>query len=216
MDKRVNITYETLFDMLRNEKNREELQKLDKSFFEDLIQYINDKKELLSQDRDSELFSGLEKEKTIKQLENIKKLVRELYERREKKIVNMALISSRTGSILDDSALLKEEKQLFDSLIEVLNKTRAGVLLKVLKAEKPELKFKQAVKDVKESKVGTAVEPKKKDAKLVRFTHAVPKFLGKELEVYGPFEEEDVASLPEEIADVLIGKGRVEEIDSGE
>ena len=212
MDKRVNITYETLFDMLRNEKNREELQKLDKSFFEDLIQYINDKKELLSKDKDSELFSGLEKEKTEKQLENIKKLVRELYERREKKIVSMALISSRTGSLLDDSALLKEEKELFDSLIEVLNKTRAGVLLKVLKAEKPELEFEQPKKEIVKDVGDKGVVSVKKDAKLIRFTHAVPKFLGKELEVYGPFEEEDVAKLPVEIADVLIGKGRAEEI----
>ncbi len=212
MDKRVNITYETLFDMLRNEKNREELQKLDESFFEDLIQYIKDKKELISQDRDSELFSGLEKEKTAKQLENIKKLVRELYERREKKIVSMALISSRTGSILDDSALLKEEKQLFDSLIEILNQARAGVLLRVLKSEMPELGFKSAAKEVKEIKEEKEVLAKKKNTKLVRFLHAVPKFLGKELEVYGPFDEEDMAKLPLEIANVLISKGRAEEI----
>lgn len=212
MDKRVNITYETLFDMLRNEKNREELQKLDKSFFEDLIQYMNDKKQLISQDRESELFSDIEKEKTIKQLANIKKLVRELYERREKKIVNMALISSRTGSLLDDSALLKEEKQLFDSLIEVINQARAGVLLRVLKAERPELGFKQPTAKVKEAKEEKRDLAKKKDTKLVRFLHAVPKFLGKELEVYGPFEEEDVAKLPIEIADVLISKGRAEEL----
>ena len=51
-----------------------------------------------------------------------------------------------------------------------------------------------------------------KETKLVRFLHAVPKFVGKELDEYGPFEEEDVASLPVEIANVLITKGRVEEI----
>ena len=130
MVKSINITYETLFDMLRNEKSREELQKLDDSFFEDLIQYISDKKQLISQDKDSEFFSGLEKEKTVKQLKNIKKLVRELYERREKKIVNMALISSRTGSILDDSALLKEEKQLLIPYIQDFKKTSQRMILK--------------------------------------------------------------------------------------
>ena len=51
-----------------------------------------------------------------------------------------------------------------------------------------------------------------KNTKLVRFLYAVPKFVGKELEEYGPFGEEDIANLPSEIADVLIGKGRVEEI----
>ena len=53
----------------------------------------------------------------------------------------------------------------------------------------------------------------KKSMKLVRFINAVPKFVGPELEEYGPFQEEDIAKLPVEIAEVLISKGRVEEIE---
>ena len=52
----------------------------------------------------------------------------------------------------------------------------------------------------------------RRETKLVRFLHSVPKFVGKELEEYGPFEEEDVASLPAELADVLVRKGRAEEL----
>ena len=55
-------------------------------------------------------------------------------------------------------------------------------------------------------------EKRLKDTKLVRFLYSVPKFVGKELEEYGPFEEEDIANLPIEIAKVLIDKGRVEEV----
>ena len=55
----------------------------------------------------------------------------------------------------------------------------------------------------------------KKNAKIIRFLNHVPKFVGKELEDYGPFEEEDIANLPSEIADVLISKGSAEEIKSG-
>ena len=47
---------------------------------------------------------------------------------------------------------------------------------------------------------------------MIRFLSPVPKFLGKELETYGPFGEDDVANLPSEIAAILIAKGRVEEI----
>jgi len=36
-----------------------------------------------------------------------------------------------------------------------------------------------------------------------------------ELEEYGPFQEEDIANLPSEIADLLISKGKVEEIKGG-
>lgn len=212
MDNNVNITYETLFDMLRNEKNREELQRLEPSFFDDLIQYIKEKKELLSKDDGSELFSDIEKEKTAKQIDNIKKLVRELYERREKKIINLAMISSRTSSILDDSALLKQEKELFSLLISVLNQARVGILLNVLRAKNPEVKFKQSEVEVEKKVEQTKPKPKKSGTIMVRFTHAVPKFLGSELEVYGPFEEEDIANLPVDIAELLISKERVEEI----
>ena len=40
----------------------------------------------------------------------------------------------------------------------------------------------------------------------------MPKFVGPELEEYGPFEEEDIANLPAEIADVLISKAKADEI----
>ena len=48
--------------------------------------------------------------------------------------------------------------------------------------------------------------------KSIRFIKPVPKFLGTELEIYGPFEENDIASLPSRIAKVLIKKERAEEM----
>ena len=50
--------------------------------------------------------------------------------------------------------------------------------------------------------------------KRVLITHPVPKFVGKELEVYGPFNPDEEAELPSEIADILINKGRAKEITS--
>ena len=108
----VNITYETLFELLRREKNREELQKLDDSFLNDVLDYLNEKKqqlELLKTKND--LFAVDEKKKAEIQDENIKKIIRELYERREKKIITIAIDKSRTSeSVVDTSTLLKEEK----------------------------------------------------------------------------------------------------------
>ena len=212
MNNNVNITYETLFDILRNEKNREELQKLEDSFFDDLINYIQEKKELLSQEDGSETFSDIEKEKTAKQLENIKKLVREIYERREKKIMNLAMISSRTGSILDDSALLAQEKELFSSVLSVLNQGRVGILLNILRAKSPETRFEAKVEQAEPEPKSETPKPKSSGTMMVRFIHAVPKFLGSELEVFGPFEEEDIANIPVDIAKLLISKGRAEEM----
>ena len=215
--KEINITYETLFEMLRREKDKEELQKLSNSFFSDVITYLEDKKKTFS---DVTLESFRDKKKLEEEFENIRKILKDLYERREKKIVNLALNISRTKSnLIDTSALLNEEKELFDSLIRALDSGRESIINNLLESklpsfEKVKSELKTADEKNKEEPLKEEIKPEEgKTTKMVRFVNAVPKFVGKELEEYGPFEEEDVASLPKEIANVLIEKGRVEEIE---
>jgi DNA replication initiation complex subunit (GINS family) len=241
MDSDKKLTYELLFDMLRNEKNREELQTIDQGFFGDLTDYIQDKERLIRDNSDSQLFSGLEREKTLKQLDNAKRLVKELYERREKKLLNLAMISSRTGGILDKSSMLPEENKLFDALSTLLEGFRNDVLYRIMAGNLPELRDARlgqkpaavsgsaAAGKATAAIAGTAgstgqnpavlgtpdksvasTQGSSQDTLLVRFVHAVPKFLGKELEVYGPFEADDIANLPKQIANILVLKGRAE------
>src|SRR3989338_5020623 len=124
MSQEVVITYETLFELLQREKERMDLQKLDPSFFNDVIGYIKDKKKILEA-KDSSVFAIDEKRKTERQLENIYKILKELYERREKKIISLALDRSRTKSnLIDTSSLLKEEKVIFDALSNLFDSYR--------------------------------------------------------------------------------------------
>ena len=81
----IRINYETLFDLLRREKNREELQPLDKDFYEQVLAYLKEKKDSLSK-KDDELFASAEKEKLKIQFQNIRRIIKELYEKREKKV----------------------------------------------------------------------------------------------------------------------------------
>jgi DNA replication initiation complex subunit (GINS family) len=215
MDQANKLTYELLFDMLRNEKNREELQALDKNFFADLIDYIQDKERLIKDNSDNQLFSGLEREKTLKQLENAKRLIKDLYERREKKVLNLAMISSRTGGLLDKSSMLPEEQKLFERLSALLEEFRNDILYRVMGGNMPELRERALAQPAAGAAMSLPESPNAfsqagKDTVLVRFIHAVPKFIGKELEVYGPFESEDIANLPKQIADILVAKGRAE------
>ena len=53
---------------------------------------------------------------------------------------------------------------------------------------------------------------KPNSTKLVRFIYTVPKFVGNDLNTYGPFESENLASLPLKVADVLIKRKRAQEI----
>ena len=135
----IKITLETLYDILRNEKKREDLQNLENSFFIDVISYLKEKKKFLdAKDDNKDFFSAGEKEKLEYELRSIKRILKEIYEKREKKILDIALNKSRTGSeIIDTSAMLKEEKEFYNRILKTLDSYRRGVLLNLFNGELP-------------------------------------------------------------------------------
>lgn len=215
--KEINITYETIFELLRVEKSRDDLQELPKLFFEDVLAYLREKQQILDESRVKEdIFSATERDKVSTEMSNIRRNLKELYERREKKIINMALNKSRTNSnIIDTSRLMDIESMFFNTLVGSLDKFRSGILVNMLDFRQPFIKEDIPSSEVKADNEEEKKPEEKKDTKLVRFMHPIPKFIGKELETYGPYEEEDMATLPTDIADVLISKGRAEEMSGG-
>lgn len=139
-EKDVVVTYETLYELLRLEKNREELQKLEPSFFDDVRSYLADKREdFESQQSQSVLFAADEKEKTRLELENIKKILKDLYDRREKKIMNIALSKARTGvTVINTANMLPSERALFDSMNSMLVDFRKKILFRLVCGEAPD------------------------------------------------------------------------------
>lgn len=216
------VTYETLFEILRNEKMKEDLQKLHDTFFQDVVNYLNEKQSSISEKKEQQsLFGSDEKEKLLHQIGNIKRILRDIYERREKKIISMALNKSRfSTNIIDTSALLNEEKMFYELVVSLLDNQRGRILNMMLNGKIPEEK-KIEISDSPasgsfESADKLAEKPQiQVNAKLIRFLSAVPQFMGNDMREYGPYEEEDIAKLPNEIADVLIGKERAEEIREG-
>lgn len=197
------ITYESLYDLLRKEKSQEELQKLDPNFFSFVAEYLNTKKQILeSQESKDSIFASSEIQKTRKQLENSQKILRELYERRENKIIQMALFSSRSDSRFDNELMLKEEQELFGSIISTLNSFKTSILDNLIRGRIPVVEQPKSIKS----------QDIDGNSRLVRFINAVPKFVGDDLNIYGPYEEHDVANLPEKVAKVLVDKSRAEEI----
>ena len=64
----------------------------------------------------------------------------------------------------------------------------------------------------KESITNIENKSSEKTNRLVRFLNAVPKFVGNDMNTYGPFDTEDVANLPEKVSEILIKNNRAEEI----
>lgn len=275
----IKITLETLYDILRNEKNREDLQKLNDSFFYDVVNYLKEKKKLLgSKEKEDDLFAAGEREKLEYELRSIKRILKEVYEKREKKIIDIALNKSRTGSdIIDVSSMLREEKDFYDQLMGLLDGYRSGILMNLFKGEvpffkKPEVGVdlsvvgeKERVKekkeeleketeiekkmlgkieeeesggkeevgegeDLTEGKEGGSVKEEsesnegsesgdwgesgvKVNLKKIKFTHAVPSFVWKDLKEYGPWEAGEEAELFAEVVDLMVEKGRGEVVE---
>lgn len=219
MDK-IRITLETLYDILRNEKKKEDLQKLEETFFNDVVNYLKEKQKLLENKKpENDMFAIGEKQKLEYELRSINRILKEIYEKREKKIIDIALNKSKTGSdIIDTSAMLKPERQFYQQLLDTLDDYRKGVLLNLFKGELPFMGklpvFEKKIVEVEKNELrNAAVEPQKGQAtgmSQIRFTRPTPKFVWKNMKVYGPFEEGDQTEIFSEVAELLVRKGRAE------
>lgn len=203
-EKDIIITYDTIYETLRTEKYRDEIQKLSNTFFKDVTKYLQEKTLILrSQEEKKSIFSLQETQKTRLQIENTQKILKELYDRREVKIIQLSMFSARTGSkIHDPEVLLEEEKALFEELTAVLTRFRENILHNLLEAKIPELTEKPKV-----------IKTLQKDQnKMVLLKTPVPSFMAEDLKVYGPFEDNEIANLPLKSAEILIIKQLAEEI----
>jgi len=240
----IRINYETLFDLLRREKNREELQALDKDFYEQVLAYLKEKKDSLNR-KDDELFASAEKEKLKIQFQNIRRIIKELYERREKKILTMAMSRARTGSdVIDTSALLPSERDFFNEQVLLFLKYKEAVLDRILNlkeadAVKPEEAKEKTEAEIKpnprqEEEPGVREEVKREveekaeeednlpeqepqatfttapEKKRIIIRDPMPRFMGRNNEVLGPFNEGEEVELDPFIADLLVKKGKAE------
>ena len=196
------ITYENLYETLRKEKFKPELQQLDVDFFKKVANYIQEKQEILKAQQEKDSIFSPQIQKTRKQIENTQKILKELYERRENKIIQLALFSSRTKTdTIETSEMLEDECDFYKRIVKNLNYFRENVLYSLVrgnygKTEKP-----------KEIKIE---DLPKSNLKTVRIIQPIQKFVGEDLTNYGPFEKEDIINLPSNIVDILIKNNHAE------
>ena len=197
--------------MQNKEKSREELQKLDENFFKDLLNYLREKQQAYDDNlTKNDIFSQSERDKLHIQLSNIRKILRDVYDIRERKIINMSVNKSRTNSnIIDTANLLVQEQAIFQSLTAVMSQHRSGILHRILEMREPDvLPMILPVPEVKNEEIPSPLEHGMKKIKIVE---TMEQFYGEELEQYGPYQPNEEITLPEQLADILISQGKAVE-----
>ena len=165
------ITFDAIRDIERTERENRKLQKIPENFF-DLVRDYLDKKEKMKEKSSLDLL----------EIENTKNTIKRFLDIREKKIIELAIMTSRTGLLPDN--LTCHEKELFQQIVDNLNAFRARISEQMNKIPK------EIVYKVKKS---------------------IPDFVGPDMKIYN-LRENDIVSLPRELVELLIKESVLEEI----
>ncbi|MBI2546877.1 MAG: DNA replication complex GINS family protein [Candidatus Aenigmarchaeota archaeon] len=168
------ITFELIRKIQLDEQNTSTLTRLPVNFFLAISNYLEQKKRLVAGDN----------RKDALEIKTIERLVEDIYNRRERKIINAAIISARSG--LPPENLIDEEKPFYNSIVATIKNRRTDLL--------------KTIMGVKSAASPTVV-----------FKEDTPEFVGIDEKTYGPFKVGDTALLPYDNMKILLERGVVEE-----
>ncbi len=221
------ITFEFIREIHRKEKTRKglELEELPESFFSLVSRWIVEREKLYEEKRDPSL---------LIEIENARKLVKEIISQRQRKLVLSALLVLRGEAPPEN--MLPQEEVFFDKLVQLLSEYKSLVEaeltgdyaeeivkelrenLEILKESKKEeeKKVEESVKEEEGDEKGGEEEeqytsPREKLIK-VRALNNIPKFVDENMRAYGPYRIGDIFELPEDIAKLLLSRKLVEEV----
>lgn len=213
-----NITYDKLFEVLRIERTDANLQKLSPTFFSDVRAYLQLKQDSIDKSRSSsDLFAAEHVETAQQQIRNATRILTDIYDRRERKIMNLALNKAKAASHpIDTSHLLVEEKALFTQIVSMLAAQRS--LVQQLLTSSVVAQTANAVPaslPITIAPVATAQSVDSLPAavdKKYEVIEEISEFFGPDMQHYGPFAVGDQATFSDQIARILLKKNLVKQI----
>jgi len=142
------------------------------------------------------------------EIENTKKIGISIYEYREKKIL-LAAISKARGGNPDLKNIINEEKILFDSVYELLLKSRKNTIELEKKDEDEEIKTVE-LKEISNDENKTEVKQENPNP-IIRITQDIPEFIGTDGKKYN-LRKNDVISLQDNMSAMLMKRKVAEKI----
>lgn len=193
--------YTRLHQAWENETKREELQNIPDDFLHDMRNYIN---QLNKTPANPETLSG---NLTQRERKYANDMLRELTETRLNKIIK----SEVNGLPVNAQAMTPEEQQLHSSLRQLLTSFRQGSEIPVPQRQ-PEPKPRPTPK--KEPTPPPKIEEKDTELVLVRFLQPLPAIMGIDMKAYGPFQPEELATIPKQNAENLLKRSIVKLVEA--
>ena len=197
------FTYDDLYELLRLEISSKDLQPLSLDILKKIKKYIDSKEKLLEK-AESSKFSK-EKRRLLEEIDNARRILSNLHQKRVKKIINRAIFTIRSESgAKDTSNMLKFEEELYNKLIKELesNKNEFFSMMK-------EIKIKEETKELKSIEKEDSEDS---NLKKIRILEDIPELTGPDLKNYGPYKKGDLAELPTELAVLIINKNKGREL----
>ena len=202
------FTYEDIYELLRGEKYSTDLQQINPELLKKICQYFDLKKELMQKQKESALFEKSSRDQLKPEVENATRALRDLYERREKKIINRAIFTARSDfKIKDTTNFLPAEEKMYLCMVELLREATDGFFNAIKNAGIPEKKEDAVVEASQPAQASESSEPSV-IFKEVKILQSIPQLTGPDLKSYGPYRETEVVKIPEEIATILLAQGK--------
>jgi len=161
------LTYETIRRIVGEERTTQKLVGLPEDFFAKVTEYLKNKARIADSKEDAW------------ELASAKRALQDLLDLRERKILNLALYTIRSGT--EPVNTMPEEREFFNKIIANLRD------------------FQESRKQI--------LEGKEERTENIALLEDVPEFVGTNLKTYGPYKKGDITTLPDDVSKVLIEKG---------
>ena len=193
--------YTRLHAAWENETKREELQNIPDDFLHEMKNYVNQLNKTTT--NDATLSGNL----TQTERKYTNQMLKQLIETRLDKIIKSEL----NGLPIDAQAMTPEEQQLHSNIRQLLTSYRQGTEIPKPQRQ-PQPKPKPIPK--KELTPPPKIEEKDTELVLIRFLKPLPAIMGIDMKAYGPFQPEELATIPQQNAENLIKRGIAKKVDA--
>lgn len=185
------LTYEELRKIQRKERINRSLQPINDEFFTKVSAYLNKKKELLENSSDENNRFSIDMSNKIKnELDNAQRVLKDIMERRESKVILQGLMDARAGVSAENvSNMFPFEKKVYQEIFQTITEYRKKCFYPLLTGQME----------------GEQKEEERDEAFIeVTLLSSLPQFLWKDSNKYGPFEEGEKVEVPPGLAEFLL------------